>query len=172
MRAHKRTAPQRRGASVDCSGSCAGSVTPPSAKAECQASAKADASVNATCTPPQLNVKFTLAASVAADATASASFSGWLEGFKGHISNILALKAKLDGVASAATDISATGSAAITGSINASLKTNTDLKSQILLACALKEVPDAISMVTDATTTLTASATDAVSVLGTVGLGS
>lgn len=157
-------------ASVDCKGTCSGNVTPPKASAECEASAKADASVSAECKPPALNVSYQLAASVAGDATASAEFSAWVEGFKGHVSAILAYKAKLDGLGTAATDLAANAQAAVTGSINASLSGDVSLKAKIGLGCALTEVPAAVTIVKDAGTKITASGKAAVDVLGSVGV--
>jgi hypothetical protein len=157
----------KAGASVDCKGSCTGTVTPPSASAECTASAKADASVNATCTPPQLSVSFQLKAS------ADVTFTAWLEGLKGHISNILALKAKLDGVVTAGADIASTGQTAISASFQTTLSGDVDFKTKTLVtACAPGQLKVAIGLVSGAGTTLAGSSQDAVTVLGSVGLGS
>jgi len=163
----------KAGASVDCKGSCSGSVTPPSAKAECQASAKADASVNAEGTPPSLNVTFQLKATVAADATASAKFTAWLEGFKGHVSALVALQAKAQGLATAATDLAGSAEGAVKGSItDLQAKGGLDLKTTVGLGCALSEVPNAIALVKSAGEDVTTNVQGAVTVLGSVGLGS
>jgi hypothetical protein len=158
-------------AQVDCTGTCSGKVTPPTAKAECNASAKADASVSADCKPPTLNVSYQLSATVAGDATASANFQAWVEGFKGHVSAILAFKAKLDGVAAAGADITSSAQTAVTGSMSdITAKGGLNLKVTVGLTCAAQELPKAITLVTDAGTKLKASGTAAVDVLGSVGV--
>jgi hypothetical protein len=157
-------------AKVDCKGTCSGNVTPPKAKAECEASAKADASVSAECKPPTLAVTFQLSATAAADAKASAEFTAWLEGFKGHVAAILAYKAKLSGLATAGADIAANAEAAIKTSINGTLSGKVDLKATVGLGCALTELPKAVGMVTAAGTKLQASGKAAVDVLGSVGV--
>jgi modification target Cys-rich repeat protein len=157
-------------AQVDCKGSCTGNVTPPSASAECQASAKADASVSATCTPPSLNVSFQFTGTAATDATAQADFQAWLEGFKGHVSAILAYKAKLDGLGVVAADLGANGQASLSAGFQTTLGSDVSVKGVIGLGCAVAELPDAIKMVTDAGASLTASGKAAVDVLGTVGV--
>jgi hypothetical protein len=159
----------KAGASVDCKGSCSGNVTPPKAKAECEASAKADASVSAECKPPALNVSFQLTAAIAADATASANFQAWLEGFKGHVSAILAFKAKLNGVATAGAGIASTAEGAIKGSVSG-LVASPNIRVAFGINCALAELPKAVALVTAAGTKLKASGTAAVDVLGSVGV--
>jgi hypothetical protein len=72
--------------SGECSGSCKGTATPPSASANCDASAdckaqaSAQASANLTCTPPALDIGFTMNASL--DASARASFSAKMAALK------------------------------------------------------------------------------------------
>jgi len=67
-----------------CEGSCTGKVTPPSASAscdataECEAQASAQASASLECTPPSLELAFTLSAS----ATASAEFTAHMAELK------------------------------------------------------------------------------------------
>jgi hypothetical protein len=157
------------GAKVDCKGSCTGQVTPPSASAECTASAKANASISADCKPPALEVSFKLNAMASGDAMASASFQAWLEGFKGHVSAILAYKAKLDGLATAGGDIASGAEAAITGSIK-DLQGSTNAHVVFGAGCALTELPKAVGVVKDSATKLTASGQAAIDVLGSVGV--
>lgn len=74
----------RGSCSGQCSGGCEGNFTPPSVSAECeaaadcQASAKAEANANLDCTPPQLDVDYTFAASVQDDLPAQAAFTARL----------------------------------------------------------------------------------------------
>jgi hypothetical protein len=159
-------------AEVECKGSCSGKVTPPMAKAECEASAKADASISADCKPPSLNVSYQFNAMIMGDATGmgAAKFQAWLEGFKGHVSAILAYRAKLDGLATVGTDLAGSAQGAIEGSINATLKGKLDLKASIGLKCALDEVPGAIKLVKDSGTKLQASAQGSLDVLGSIGV--
>jgi len=159
-------------AQVDCKGSCSGNVTPPKASAECEASAKADASISADCKPPSLNVSFQLNAMVMGDASgmAQASFQAWVEGFKGHVSAILAYKAKLDGLGKAGADIAANGEKAVKGSIDASLKGDLSLKTSVGLGCAVDQLPMAITIVSDAAGELSAKGKAAVDVLGSIGV--
>lgn len=69
-----------------CTGGCEGNFTPPSASADCeasadcQASAKAEANASLDCTPPQLKIDYTFAAS--ANAQAQAQFSARLSELK------------------------------------------------------------------------------------------
>jgi hypothetical protein len=158
--------------SVDCQGTCEGNVTPPSAKAECEASAKADASVSATCSPPSLSLDFQLKAELqgAAGATARAEFIGWLDGFKGNISAILAFKTKLDNLVKVGGEVVAAAEGAVTGSINAAASGDVNLKLAAGLACALEQIPVAVTVMTDAAADLEASGTATVTVLGSVGL--
>jgi modification target Cys-rich repeat protein len=156
-------------AKVDCKGTCTGQVTPPMASASCTASAKANASISADCKPPSLDVAFKLNAMVAGDAMGSASFEAWLEGFKGHVAAIVAYKAKLDGLVSAGGDIAANANSAINSAIT-DLQGNASLKVSIGAGCALKELPKAMTVVTDAASKLTASGQAAIDVLGSVGV--
>ncbi len=71
-----------------CSGGCTGEVTPPSASASCDASAKCEASASAqgsanlTCTPPSLELSYSLKASVAGNVDAKAKFAGQIDALK------------------------------------------------------------------------------------------
>lgn len=157
---------------VDCRGTCSGKMTPPTARGECEASATADMSVDATCTPPALDVSYQLAAGVAGDALAAGEFQAWLEGFKGHVSAILAYEARSEALGSAATDIASHGRFAIKDSIEGSLKTRDDLllAAMIGLGCAPGELPHAITLVEKVGTDLAASDQAVVDVLGMVGV--
>jgi hypothetical protein len=159
--------------SVDCKGTCEGKVTPPSAKAECEASAKADASVSASCSPPSLTVDFQLDASLqgSANAAARAEFIAWIDELKGHVSAILAYRAKLDGVLEAGGEIGASAEAAIKGSIEAQANGDISASAAFGLGCALAELPVAVGMITASVEGLTTSASASLEVLGSVGLG-
>src|SRR5690606_37865359 len=70
--------------SGQCSGGCEGNFTPPSVSAECeaaadcQASAKAEANASLECTPPQVNIDYSLQAAASGDLDARALFTARL----------------------------------------------------------------------------------------------
>jgi hypothetical protein len=129
-------------ASVECKGSCQGEVKPPSAKAECKAAVEAKASAEVVCTPPQLAIDFTFKAS--ADASAKAEFRAAMNAFKVRFSAILAMKAKLEGIARAAGNLTTSGVAAVEASVtatkNAAASGDASLSVITGLGCALPEV--------------------------------
>ena len=157
-------------ASVECKGTCEGKVEPPEAKAECEASAKADASINATCTPPSLQVNFQWSASLEADADGQAEFKAWLEGFKGHLSAILAYNAKIETLIAAGGEVAGSAEAAIKDSIEG-LTASADIKVAVGVGCALDELPVAVSYMGESISSLEASASASVDVLAAAGLG-
>ncbi len=80
-----------------CSGGCQGEIKAPkcSANAECEASgecnaqAEASASANAGCSPPSLELKYSLTADLEADAVAKAKFLGKMQAFKKNMIGML-----------------------------------------------------------------------------------
>ncbi len=142
-------------ASVECKGSCDGTVTPPSASAECEASAKAEAEVSAECTPPALEVDFAFNAELQADADAQLEFNAWLNGFKGHLSALVAASAKAEILVDAALDLEAAGEGAVTGVFDG-LTSSGDIKTKIGAGCAVLEMPAAVQLVVDAGVEVTA----------------
>lgn len=156
-------------ASVECRGRCEGEVTPPMVEAECQASAKAEASAKLECTPPTVDVEYAFAASSTVEGRAE--FEAFLVGFRGNMSAILAELARADIVVRAGTELTATGVAALEGSIETSLEGDLSLKESIGLACALEEIGASGSMVTAATTKLQGSVTVATNLTGALAGG-
>lgn len=159
----------KAGLKAECSGRCDAEVEPPEVKAECEASVKAEASCNMECTPPQLQVDWQWAAGVQADVNAQAQFRAWLEGFKGNLSVLLAAKAKAKFVADAGASLGTAATGAFKGAID-KLTADADALAIIRIGCALKEAPKAGTMVKEAATTLSASVSDAASVVGAVSL--
>jgi hypothetical protein len=82
---------------AECSGGCDGEIKQPScsasaeceASADCEAQASASASANASCTPPSLELKYSLSATLEADAAAKAKFMGKIEAFKVNMIGML-----------------------------------------------------------------------------------
>jgi len=141
---------------VNCSGSCSGEVTPPSASAECEASAKAEAELNAECTPPSVDVSYSFAAT--ADAQVQAEFEAWLHGFKANMGALAAATAKADIVLRAGADLGAAASGAIQG-VADTLAGEADFAVAFKLACLPAQLDATATVITDATAELTASAT-------------
>lgn len=136
-------------ASVECSGSCSGSVSQPSVSAECEATVEAKAEASMQCFPPELAVTYELSASVSGDLDAKASFTAWLEGFKGHFSAILALNAKGEILVDSIANLGGAGKLAIEG-LGDELSASADLKVQVGGLCALANLPAAGSALGDA----------------------
>jgi hypothetical protein len=154
---------------AECSGKCEGEVMPPSAKAECQASAKAEASASVQCTKPSLDVQFEFAAGVAGDVQAQAEFRAWLEGFKGNLSALIALKARANLLVDATADVGAAASGAVKGAIT-DLSGEADLKASIGAGCALGELPEVKGVLDDAVGDMMASVDVVASITGAAGL--
>ena len=156
---------------VECEGSCSGEVTPPKASAECEASAKADASVNVECTPPSVEVVYSLTATgdVQADAQAKAEFEAWLSGFKAHIGAIAALQARADAVLAAGMELKGAATGAVKGAVDAKMEGDLSLKESVGLACALTELGKVPGVLTEAAGRLEGSVSGVVSLTGAVG---
>ena len=159
------------GASVQCDGRCEGEVTPPSVKAECEASVEAKANASVECTPPSLEVtwQWNVAAGIDTDVMAQAEFKAWLQGFKGHIGVMLAAKAKADILIESLENLGTAGRAAIEGATD--IVGSGDIVGTFkLTSCAIPELGAAAQVVTDASTSLSASASASIEVFGAIGI--
>lgn len=139
------------GGSVECSGSCEGDFEPPSVSAECEATVEAKASAKAECFPPELAIVIEFDASF--DASAQAEFKAWLEGFKGHFSALLALRARGELIGEASLNLLDAGEGAVDALLG-ELSGSTDLKAQFGGVCAVANLPDALSGVGQASASL------------------
>jgi hypothetical protein len=155
-------------AKVQCSGKCEGSAEAPSVSAECEASVEAKADASIECTPPQLAVDFQLSAALEGDANARAEFNAWLEGFKGRIAAMAAIRAKGDIVVDAAGKLAASGEGAI-DALFGELSGSADLKVQVGGACAVANLPAALSAIGSAAGEASGEITASVSVFGAIG---
>ncbi len=141
------------GGSVECSGKCEGSFEPPSVSAECEASVEAKAKAKAECKPPELAIEIRFAAGV--DANAQAEFKAWLEGFKGHFSAILALRARGELILDASAGLLAAAEGAVSATFD-TLAVEGSFQEKFGGACALRNLPDAVNGVTSAAGSLEA----------------
>jgi hypothetical protein len=141
------------GASVECSGGCEGKAEPPMVSAECEASVEAKASASVECSPPSLDIAFEFNASLEFDLAAQAEFRAWLEGFRAHFSAILALRAKAEGVASAAANLGAAATGAVQGAVD-DLTADVNVAASFGAVCALDELPVAGDAILEASTAL------------------
>ena len=139
------------GGSVECSGSCEGSFEPPSVSAECEATVEAKASAKAECFPPELAVVVEFSGSL--DAQGEAEFKAWLEGFKGHFSALLALRARGELIGDAAVNLGAAGQGAIETLVS-DVAASGDIVAAFQGGCAVANLPDAVSGVADASASL------------------
>ena len=153
------------GGSVECSGSCEGTVTEPSVSVECEATVEAKAEASIECYPPELAVTYTLSAGVAGDVDAKVAFTAWLEGFKGHLSAIIAMRAKGEILVDTTVKLTGAGQLAIED-LAATLETSTDLKVSIGGICAIANLPAAVSAITDAAGSLGGSVEASASFMG------
>jgi len=151
--------------SVECEGKCEGNFEPPSVSAECEASVEAKAKAKAECKPPELAIVIEFDANF--DASARAEFKAWLEGFKGHYSALLALRARADLIVDAALGLSAAAEGAVSATFD-TLAVEGDFKAKFGGACALKNLPDAISGIGSATTNVQGELSAAVEVTGAI----
>jgi hypothetical protein len=156
------------GGSVECDAKCEGEVTPPEVSAECEASVEAKADASIECFPPSLEVTWQWSAAYEGDLDAQASFKAWLEGFKGHISVMLAAKTKADILVNSLGNL---GTAA-TGAVQASFETliDGDFSATIKVPCAIEQLPVAVTLITDASASLSANASASAEVFVAVGM--
>lgn len=156
------------GASIECDAGCEGTAEPPSVSAECEASVDAQASASLECTPPALTFGFEFSGQVAGDVMAQAEFRAWLEGFRGHFSALLALRARGEVIADSAVNLSAAASGAVNGAVE-ELSASGDLSASLGAACALGQLPAAADALTASSGELTGNLTASVEVIGTFG---
>jgi hypothetical protein len=137
------------GASIECDAGCEGTAEPPSVSAECEATVDAKASASLECRPPSLDIGFAFNAAVEGDLNAQAEFRAWLEGFRGHFSAILALRAKADVVVEASANLVTAATGAVRGAVE-DLSGDASLKAAIGAKCALSELPVAAAALGEA----------------------
>jgi hypothetical protein len=156
------------GGSIECDAKCEGEVTPPEVSAECEASVEAKADASIECFPPSLEVTWQWSAAYEADVNAQAEFKAWLEGFKGHISIMLAARTKADILVDSLGNLGAAAS----GALEASFQTlaEGDFSATIKVPCAIAQLEDAAGLITGATGELSASASASVEVFGAAGI--
>jgi hypothetical protein len=156
------------GGSIECDAKCEGEVTPPSVSAECEASVEAKADASIECFPPSLEVTWQWSAEYAASPMLQAEFKAWLEGFKGHISVMLAARTKADILVDSLGNLSAAAS----GALEASFQTlaEGDFSATIKVPCAIAQLPDATGLITAASGELSASASASVEVFAAAGM--
>jgi hypothetical protein len=154
--------------SVQCDAKCEGEVTPPAVSAECEASVEAKADASIECFPPALEVTWQWNVAAGGSADLQAEFKAWLEGFKGHISVMLAARTKADILVDSLGNLSA----AAGGALEASFSTlaEGDFSATIKVPCAIAQLPDAVDLIGSATTSLSANASASVEVFTAVGM--
>lgn len=131
-------------ASIMCKGRCTGEFEPPMVKAECEASAKAQASVHVECTPPRLAIHASIKAS--ADAQFKAAMAVLIDT---RLPALLQAVGKGTVIAKAGDDLGVAAKGAVDGAVK-SLKAGAKLKTAYGLGCAVGQLDDAKSIVTDA----------------------
>ena len=158
-------------ASVTCEGKCEGEFEPPSVSAECEASVEAKANASLECTPPSLEVtwQWNVDAGIDGDVMAQAEFKAWLEGFKGHLSAMLAARTKADILLESLGNLSTAGVAAIEGSADAIAGGNFAASFKIT-TCALPELENVGTVIGDATGSLNAEVSATLDVFGAAGI--
>jgi hypothetical protein len=156
------------GGSIECDAKCEGEVTPPSVSAECEASVEAKADASIECFPPSLEVTWQWSAAYSADAMLQAEFKAWLEGFKGHLSVMLAARTKADILVESLGNLRVAAETSLSASFM--VLAEGDFAAAIKVPCAVAQLPDAVGLIADASGELQASATASVEVFGAVGL--
>jgi hypothetical protein len=154
--------------SVECDAKCEGEVTPPMVSAECEASVEAKADASIECFPPSLEVTWQWSAAYDADPTLQAEFKAWLEGFKGHISVMLAARTKADTLVDSLGNLGAAASGALEGSFM--VLAEGDFSAAIKVPCAVAQLGDAANLISSAAGELSGSASASVEVFGAAGI--
>jgi hypothetical protein len=154
--------------SVMCDAKCEGEVTPPMVSAECEASVEAKADASIECFPPSLEVTWQWSAAYSADVDAQAEFKAWLEGFKGHISVMLAARTKADILVDSLGNLGAAATGAVQGSFEVLI--DGDFSAKIKVPCAIDQLGDAVDLITGAADELSGSAQASVEVFGAAGI--
>jgi hypothetical protein len=157
------------GGSVECDARCEGEVNPPSVSAECEATVEAKADASIECTPPALEVTWQWKGELEGDLMAQAAFKAWVQGFKGHISVMLAAKTKADILIETLGVLGTSGVAALEGATD--IVGSGDIVGTFKLAsCGLPQLDDVLGITTDATSGLQVQASASIEVFGAVGI--
>jgi hypothetical protein len=156
------------GGSIECDAKCEGEVTPPMVSAECEASVEAKADASIECFPPSLEVTWQWSAAYEADVMLQAEFKAWLEGFKGHLSVMLAARTKADILVESLGNLRVAAETSLSASFM--VLAEGDFAAAIKVPCAVAQLPDAAGLIADASGDLQASATASIEVFGAVGL--
>ncbi len=154
---------------IECEGRCEGEVTPPTVKAECTATVEAKADASVECFPPSLEVTWQWSAEYAADVMLQTQFKGWLQGFKAHVSVMMAGRAKADILIEALADLQGAGVTALTASGD-TLADGDIIASFKLLNCGAKELDNVADALTGATSGLQGSVSGSVDVFAGAGI--
>lgn len=146
-------------AKVECQGECKGEVVPPKVKAECEASVQAQANFDAECSPPSLAVDYELSADLQGEANASArlAFEAQIQGFVKAFGKLQAKGAKLELVTKAGADLVASASGAVEGVVD-NLSGSADLSVKMGAVCAVGALGEVKSLLGDASSSVSASA--------------
>lgn len=157
------------GGSIECDAKCEGEVTPPSVSAECEATVEAKADASIECFPPSLEVTWQWSAELEGDVMAQAEFKAWLEGFKGHLSVMLAAKTKADILIESLGNLQA----AAGGALEASFETVAEgdfVAAFKVGTCAIPQLGDAADLLGSASGSMSAEASASFEVFGAVGM--
>jgi hypothetical protein len=136
-------------ASVMCKGRCEGEVQPPKAKAECEASAQAHAQVHVECTPPHLALHYKLRAVASADVEAQARFVASLTRLEKRMPVLLAAHARATHVLGGGDTLVSAAKTAVKTSFSDAKSGKISVKEAIGLGCALTELDDVGSVVSE-----------------------
>jgi hypothetical protein len=158
------------GASIECDAKCEGEVTPPSVSAECEATVEAKADASIECFPPALEVtwQWNVQAGIDGDLMAQAEFKAWLEGFKSHISVMLAARTKADILVESMGNLSAAAGGALEASFD-TLAEGDFVAAFKVGTCAIPQLEDAAGLLTGASNGLAAEASASVEVFAAFG---
>lgn len=156
------------GASIECEAGCEGTVEPPEVSAECEATVDAKANASLQCTPPTLRFDYQLHASIAGDAMARAEFRAWLQGFRGHLAAIVALRAEAEVLGDAAASLSLAATGAVQGALD-DLSAGVDVAAIAGAGCAIPQLADVIEGLLASSGALVGEVEASVEVLASVG---
>jgi hypothetical protein len=156
-------------AMVECKGECKGEVVPPKVKAECEASVKAEADFSAECSPPSLDVDYTLSAELQGEGNVDArlAFEAQLQGFVKAFGKLQAKAAKLELVAKAGADLLGAADGAVKGAVNAAAKG--DVGAALGAQCALGALGETQKLIGDASKSVSASVNAVGKIGGAIG---
>lgn len=160
------------GGSVECEAGCEGSAQPPSVSAECEASVEAKASASVQCTPPSVAITWNWSAEFQGDTEAAiaarAEFRGWITGFRGHYSAILAARAQGDLLLDAGASLAAAATGAVTD-VAADFSAGADVSAIIGARCALEQLAPAVAAIEGSASSLGGSVSAAAEITAALG---